>query len=240
MILGKSGESLLDLDMPIPEPTGHLFAPDSVVQDTCEDVPKQTEAFQLTHKHYIGEHSEASMSQNKPYTDCQCDRTGYKVCANTDNNELESQLNQDRCKTRETSTETLKGAEVSSQPANLISGGSVLRNRTSQKTGKNSAKGYRVSNNRLSVHVSDANKESTGMSSCESETDITLDTPTSKKVLYTCTVLFIYVVIQHAKTRLFLLNWDFALLYCSTRGCLYLLFDILLMFLGHTNPKLCV
>ena len=45
---------------------------------------------------------------------------------------------------------------------------------------------------------------------------------------------------QHAKTRLFSLNWDSELLYYSTRGCLYLLFDILFMFLGHTCPKLWV
>ena len=45
---------------------------------------------------------------------------------------------------------------------------------------------------------------------------------------------------QHAKTRLFPLKWDFELLYHSTRGCLKLSFDILFIFLGHTNPKLCV
>ena len=45
---------------------------------------------------------------------------------------------------------------------------------------------------------------------------------------------------EHVKTRLFFLKWDFELLYYSTRGCLLLSFDILFMFLGHTNPKLCV
>ena len=45
---------------------------------------------------------------------------------------------------------------------------------------------------------------------------------------------------QHAKTRLFSLRWDSELLYYSTRGCLQLSFDALLMFLGHTNPKLWV
>ena len=45
---------------------------------------------------------------------------------------------------------------------------------------------------------------------------------------------------QHAKSRLFSLKWDSELLYNSTRGCLLLSFDILFMFLGHTNPKLCV
>ena len=45
---------------------------------------------------------------------------------------------------------------------------------------------------------------------------------------------------QHTKMRLFLLNWDSELLYYSTRMCLQLYFDILFMFLGHTNPKLCV
>ena len=45
---------------------------------------------------------------------------------------------------------------------------------------------------------------------------------------------------QHAKTRLYSLKWDSELLFYSTRGCLQLLFDILFMFLGHTNPKLCV
>ena len=33
---------------------------------------------------------------------------------------------------------------------------------------------------------------------------------------------------------------DSELLYYSTGGCLYLSFDILFMFLGHTNPKLWV
>ena len=45
---------------------------------------------------------------------------------------------------------------------------------------------------------------------------------------------------QDAKTRLFSLRWDSELLYYSTRGCLQLSIDILLMFLGHTNPKLWV
>ena len=33
---------------------------------------------------------------------------------------------------------------------------------------------------------------------------------------------------------------DSELLYYSTRGCLLLSFAILFMFLGHTNPKLCL
>ena len=45
---------------------------------------------------------------------------------------------------------------------------------------------------------------------------------------------------QHAKTRFFSTSWDSELLYYSTRGCLQLSFDILFMFLGHTNPKLSV
>ena len=46
---------------------------------------------------------------------------------------------------------------------------------------------------------------------------------------------------KHAKIRLFSLKWDSELLYFSTRGWfLQLSFDILLMFLGHTNPKLCL
>ena len=47
-------------------------------------------------------------------------------------------------------------------------------------------------------------------------------------------------MMQHAKTRLFSPKWDSELLFYSTRGCLLLYFDILFMFLGHTNPKLCV
>ena len=45
---------------------------------------------------------------------------------------------------------------------------------------------------------------------------------------------------QHAKTRPFSLKWDSDLLYYSTRVCLWLSFDILFMFLVHTNPKLWV
>ena len=45
---------------------------------------------------------------------------------------------------------------------------------------------------------------------------------------------------QHAKIILFSLKWDSHLLCYSTRGCLKLSFDILFMFVGHTNPKLCV
>ena len=45
---------------------------------------------------------------------------------------------------------------------------------------------------------------------------------------------------QHAKTRLFSRKWNSELPFYSTRGCLLLSFDILFMFLGHTNPKLWV
>ena len=47
-------------------------------------------------------------------------------------------------------------------------------------------------------------------------------------------------MMQHAKTRLFSLKCYSELLCYSTRGCLKLSFDILFMFLDHTNPKLCV
>ena len=47
-------------------------------------------------------------------------------------------------------------------------------------------------------------------------------------------------VTQHAKIWLFSQKWESHLLCYSTRGCLEFSFDILFMFVGHTNAKLCV
>ena len=49
-------------------------------------------------------------------------------------------------------------------------------------------------------------------------------------------------VMQHAKIRLFSLKCDSELLFYSTRGegVFSISFDILFIFLGHTNPKLWV
>ena len=47
-------------------------------------------------------------------------------------------------------------------------------------------------------------------------------------------------VTQHAKIWLFSQKWESHLLCYSTRGCLEFSFDILFMFVGYTNAKLCV
>ena len=50
--------------------------------------------------------------------------------------------------------------------------------------------------------------------------------------------VFSMFVMQHAKTMLFWLNLDSQLFYYSTKGVFSFHLIILLMFLGHINPKL--